>query len=98
MRPYINTNWQLFRMIFRWVFIPWLQRELDAYQDRVNNTRKRRDRNKILPHGAPDIIYQSPENFGVLDFKVSDIQVLLILQRVLVLTFFFSRSKLNVKR
>lgn len=85
-------------MIFRWVFIPWLQRELDAYQDRVNNTRKRRDRNKILPHGAPDIIYQSPENFGVLDFKVSDIQVLLILQRVLVLTFFFSRSKLNVKR
>lgn len=85
-------------MIFRWVFIPWLQRELDAYQDRVNNTRKWRDRNKILPHGAPDIIYQSPENFGVLDFKVSDIQVLLILQRVLVLTFFFSRSKLNVKR
>lgn len=84
-------------MIFRWVFIPWLQRELDAYQDRVNNTRKRRDRNKILPHGAPDIIYQSPENFGILDFKVSDIRVLLILQCVLVLTVFFLRSKSNVK-
>ncbi|KAG1844036.1 hypothetical protein DFJ58DRAFT_717670 [Suillus subalutaceus] len=24
----------------------------------------------ILPHGAPDIIYQSPKNFGVLDFKI----------------------------
>ncbi|KAG0699703.1 hypothetical protein DFH29DRAFT_983381 [Suillus ampliporus] len=44
----------------------------DAYQDQVNNTRKWQDRNKILPHGAPDIIYQSPENFGVLDFKVSN--------------------------
>ncbi|KAG2739204.1 hypothetical protein P692DRAFT_20757479, partial [Suillus brevipes Sb2] len=65
-----DTNNTLQLMIFRWVFIPWLQRELDAYQDRVNNTRKRRDRNKILPHGAPDIIYQSPENFGVLDFKI----------------------------
>ncbi|KAG2099438.1 hypothetical protein BD769DRAFT_1394137 [Suillus cothurnatus] len=47
-----------------------LVRELDAYQDRVNNTRKRQDQNKILPHGAPNIIYQSPENFGVLDFKI----------------------------
>ncbi|KAG1836109.1 hypothetical protein F4604DRAFT_1943658 [Suillus subluteus] len=65
-----DTNNTLQLMLFRWVFIPWLQRELDAYQDRVNNTRKRRDRNKILPHGAPDIIYQSPENFGVLDFKI----------------------------
>jgi hypothetical protein len=78
-------------MVFRWVFIPWLQRELDAYQDRINNTAKRRDRNKvfsshprtivqtmrfsvqILPHGVPNLIYQSPENFGALDFKVSNV-------------------------
>ncbi|KAG2112122.1 hypothetical protein BD769DRAFT_1689849 [Suillus cothurnatus] len=53
-----DTNNTLQLMIFHWVFIPWLQRELDAYQDR------------ILPHGAPNIIYQSPENFGVLDFKI----------------------------
>jgi len=71
--PYMGANLEFkFRMIFHWVFIPWLQRELDAYQDWVNNTRKRRDQNKILPHGAPNIIYQSPENFGVLDFKVSN--------------------------
>ncbi|KAG1718698.1 hypothetical protein EDB19DRAFT_1837675 [Suillus lakei] len=50
----VTSGW----MLFCWVFIPWLQWELDAYQDR------------ILPHGAPNIIYQSPENFGVLDFKI----------------------------
>ncbi|KAG1801180.1 hypothetical protein EV424DRAFT_1351975 [Suillus variegatus] len=58
-------------MIFRWVFIPWLQCELDRYQDRVNNTLKRPDRNKVLPHGVPNLIYESPEDFGALDFKVT---------------------------
>ncbi|KAG1735512.1 hypothetical protein EDB19DRAFT_1638381, partial [Suillus lakei] len=63
-------------MVFRWVFIPWLQRELDGYRDRINNTAKRRDRNKagtfnILPHGVPSLIYDSPEDFNALDFKVT---------------------------
>ncbi|KAG1784917.1 uncharacterized protein HD556DRAFT_1451231 [Suillus plorans] len=57
-------------MIFRWVFIPWLQRELDSYQDRINHTAKRRDRNKVLPHGVPELIYRSAEDFGALDFKI----------------------------
>ncbi|KAG1758695.1 hypothetical protein EDD22DRAFT_956604 [Suillus occidentalis] len=61
----------LHMMVFRWVFIPWLQQELNAYRDRVNNTTKRRDRNKILPHGVPNLIYNSPEDFRALDFKVS---------------------------
>ncbi|KAJ7780799.1 hypothetical protein DFH07DRAFT_685641, partial [Mycena maculata] len=25
-------------LVFHWVFIPWLQKELDSYCDRVNNT------------------------------------------------------------
>jgi hypothetical protein len=66
----LNINHCHFRMVFRWVFIPWLQRELDAYRDRVNNTAKRRDRNKVLPHGVPNLIYNTPEDFGALDFKV----------------------------
>ncbi|KAG2077799.1 hypothetical protein BDR04DRAFT_1147518 [Suillus decipiens] len=57
-------------MIFHWVFIPWLQCELDRYQDRVNNTLKRPDHNKVLLHGVPNLIYESPEDFGALDFKV----------------------------
>ncbi|KAG1851805.1 hypothetical protein C8R48DRAFT_612357, partial [Suillus tomentosus] len=71
MSGWYDSNNTLQMMVFRWVFIPWLQRELDAYQDRVNNTRKRRDRNKILPHGVPNIVYQSPEDFGALDFKIT---------------------------
>ncbi|KAG1778331.1 hypothetical protein EV702DRAFT_1220104 [Suillus placidus] len=71
MSGWYNSNNTLQMMVFRWVFIPWLQRELDAYQDRVNNTRKRRDRNKILPHGVPNLVYQSPENFGALNFKIT---------------------------
>jgi hypothetical protein len=34
-------------LIFRWIFIPWLQRELDGYKDRINNTAKRHDCNKV---------------------------------------------------
>ncbi|KAG1801234.1 hypothetical protein EV424DRAFT_1474759 [Suillus variegatus] len=70
MSGWYDSNNTLQMMVFQWVFISWLQQELDAYQDRVNNTRKRRDRNKILPHGVPNIVYQSPEDFSTLDFKV----------------------------
>ncbi|KAG0695167.1 hypothetical protein DFH29DRAFT_831334 [Suillus ampliporus] len=57
-------------MIFCWIFIPWLQTELNEYKDHVNNTAKRRDHNKVLPHGIPELIYNSPEDFGALDFKI----------------------------
>ncbi|KAK7016029.1 hypothetical protein R3P38DRAFT_3321518 [Favolaschia claudopus] len=71
----VNNGWYdpnilIQALVFRWVFIPWLQRELDAYRDRVNNTAKRADRNKVLPHGVPNHMYEFPENYGVLDFKV----------------------------
>ncbi|KAH0836824.1 hypothetical protein J3R83DRAFT_8591, partial [Lanmaoa asiatica] len=57
-------------MVFRWVFIPWLQMELNNYQKRINLTQKRHDRNKILPHGAPQLIHESLEDYGALNFKV----------------------------
>ncbi|KAJ7611100.1 hypothetical protein DFH06DRAFT_1308571 [Mycena polygramma] len=57
-------------LVFRWVFIPWLQTELDRYVDRINNTAKRADRNKILPHGVPNDICEHPADYGVLDFKI----------------------------
>ncbi|KAG2029121.1 hypothetical protein BDR03DRAFT_1018871 [Suillus americanus] len=47
------------------------QCELDRYQDCINNTLKRPDRNKVLPHGVPNLIYESPEAFRALDFKVT---------------------------
>ncbi|KAG2368713.1 hypothetical protein BDR07DRAFT_1371997 [Suillus spraguei] len=57
-------------MVFHWVFIPLLQHELDSYQDWINHTAKRRDRNKVLLHGVPELIYQSAEDFVALDFKI----------------------------
>ncbi|KAJ7446098.1 hypothetical protein FB451DRAFT_1355111 [Mycena latifolia] len=63
-------------VVFRWVFIPWLQKELDSYCDRVNNTAKRADRNKILPHGVPNHMFEHPGDYGVLDFKARPISFL----------------------
>ncbi|KAF8430639.1 hypothetical protein L210DRAFT_3614625 [Boletus edulis BED1] len=57
-------------MVFRWLFIPWLQQELDSYQQRVNNTWKRCDKKKILPHGVPELIHRCAEDYAALDFKV----------------------------
>ncbi|KAJ7721439.1 hypothetical protein DFH07DRAFT_872169 [Mycena maculata] len=56
--------------LFHWVFIPWLQKELDSYRERVNNTAKCADRNKVLPHGVLNDMDEHPGDFGVLDFKV----------------------------
>jgi hypothetical protein len=72
-------------LVFRWLFIPWLQKELDAWVERYNNSRKRADRNKILPHGVPNDICAFPERFGALDFKVSSVCVLfnIILRQVM---------------
>ncbi|KAG1719695.1 hypothetical protein EDB19DRAFT_1836499 [Suillus lakei] len=64
-----NTNNTVQVLVFRWVFILWLQQELNAYRDHINNSAKRRDRNKILPHGVPNLIYEAAEDFGALDFK-----------------------------
>ncbi|KAJ7265692.1 hypothetical protein C8J57DRAFT_1620785 [Mycena rebaudengoi] len=71
----VNNDWYdpdnlLEALVFRWIFIPWLQQELDAYRDRINNTAKRADKNKVLPHGVPNLIAEHPEDYGVLDFKV----------------------------
>jgi len=59
------------RYTFRWLFIPWLQVELDSYVYRRNFSSKRADKNKILPHGPPDEIYNYPENYDCRNFRVS---------------------------
>ncbi|KAI6154761.1 hypothetical protein BKA82DRAFT_4010527 [Pisolithus tinctorius] len=46
------------RLVFHWLFIPWLQGELLAYKDHV------------MPHGVPNLIYESAGDYGAIDFKV----------------------------
>ncbi|KAI0640541.1 hypothetical protein C8Q79DRAFT_921410 [Trametes meyenii] len=58
------------KLVFLWVMVPWLQAELNAWVSQFNSTARRADKNKILPHGIPDIIAAKPERFNVLDFKV----------------------------
>jgi hypothetical protein len=58
-------------LIFLWVFVPWLQKELNAWLKLKNESDKRADKNKILPHGKPSLIFESPELFDSYDFKVS---------------------------
>ncbi|KIO02888.1 hypothetical protein M404DRAFT_47696, partial [Pisolithus tinctorius Marx 270] len=57
-------------LIFCWLFIPWLQEELLAYKDHVNNTAKCHDHNKVMPHGVPNLIYESAGDYSAIDFKV----------------------------
>ena len=59
------------RLIFRWLAIPWLQREADTYVYGHNTTRRRADRRKVLPSGVPDVMFENPESADALDFKVS---------------------------
>ncbi|KAG2033711.1 hypothetical protein BDR03DRAFT_871518, partial [Suillus americanus] len=71
----VESGWYDFdntlqHLIFQWVFIPWLQRKLDGYKDCINNTAKRHDHNKVLPHGVLNLIYNSANDFGALDFKI----------------------------
>ncbi|KAJ7744298.1 hypothetical protein DFH07DRAFT_869843 [Mycena maculata] len=63
-------HWFTPGLVFRWVFIPWLQKELDSYHEQVNNTAKCADHNKVLPHGVPNDMAEHPGDYGVLDFKL----------------------------
>ncbi|THU88382.1 hypothetical protein K435DRAFT_821695 [Dendrothele bispora CBS 962.96] len=49
--------------VFKWVAIPWFQSELDAYAKLHNSTKRRAQRNKILPHGPPDDIEEHPHRY-----------------------------------
>ncbi|KAF9447700.1 hypothetical protein P691DRAFT_637646, partial [Macrolepiota fuliginosa MF-IS2] len=73
LQNFINTEkygLQFARLLFRWLFIPWLQRKINYYIGLVNNKRKRKDKNKILPHGVPEDIFWEPEQYRACDFKV----------------------------
>jgi hypothetical protein len=58
------------RFVFRWLAIPWLQKEIDSYVYTHNTTRRRASRRKIIPNGIPDIMFEYPESAHALDFKV----------------------------
>ncbi|TFK16769.1 hypothetical protein FA15DRAFT_740498 [Coprinopsis marcescibilis] len=58
-------------LTFRWVFIPWMQLELDGYTNRVNNKRKRKNNKKLTPQGVPLDLFERPEDVGARNYAVS---------------------------
>ncbi|OSC97966.1 hypothetical protein PYCCODRAFT_1418679 [Trametes coccinea BRFM310] len=60
---------ELESIVFRWLAIPWLQAELDAWTSQYNLTARRANKNKVLPQGIPMIIAQHPADYNISDFK-----------------------------
>ncbi|KAG1721282.1 hypothetical protein EDB19DRAFT_1835564 [Suillus lakei] len=65
-----NPEDALERLVFHFIFIPWLQCELNLFAERFNNAKPRYNMHKILPHGRPNDIFYHPEKFGSRDFSV----------------------------
>lgn len=61
---------QCHRLVFRYIFIPWLQNELDEYVVKNNTTKKRHNRKVARPNGVPLLVEQAPERFDARDYKV----------------------------
>ena len=52
-------------MMLAYVYIPVLQKELDTFKNTVwKNHRGRKQKNKELPDGIPEHIYNFPEHYG----------------------------------
>ncbi|PCH39775.1 hypothetical protein WOLCODRAFT_68498, partial [Wolfiporia cocos MD-104 SS10] len=58
------------RMTFFYIFIPFLQAELDTFRFRYNTTTKRRDPNKVLPEGKPSLIFEEPNVYSAEDYRL----------------------------
>ncbi|KAF8588752.1 hypothetical protein K439DRAFT_1613257 [Ramaria rubella] len=61
----VIVSYMLILLLFRWLLIPWLQGELDAWRDSHNMTSKHANKNKILPHGRPQLIFEAPRMFDI---------------------------------
>ena len=55
------------RKILAYVYIPIVQREIDLFVELWNNLRTRLQRGTLMPDGNPNIIYNSPEEYGIED-------------------------------
>ena len=55
------------RKIQAYVFIPIVQREIDLFVELWNNSQTRLQRNTLMLDGIPNVIYDSPEQYGLED-------------------------------
>ncbi|EGO05336.1 hypothetical protein SERLA73DRAFT_36800, partial [Serpula lacrymans var. lacrymans S7.3] len=57
-------------LVFHYIFIPWLQMELDLFITKFNRTAPRHNPIKILPHGHPIDIFTKPDRFKSCDSAI----------------------------
>ncbi|KAK0232496.1 hypothetical protein EDD85DRAFT_736188, partial [Armillaria nabsnona] len=53
-----------------YIFILWLQNELDEYIVKNNTIKKRHNQKVACPNGVPLLVEQAPEHFDAKDYKV----------------------------
>ncbi|KAG9123346.1 hypothetical protein FRC07_015063 [Ceratobasidium sp. 392] len=76
MQEGIQNNWfnshnYIELLVFRWVWMPLIQHDLDVFAYRYNTSRKRSNTKTLLPHGRPKYIFEYPEQFDGQNFKVT---------------------------
>lgn len=57
-------------LVFRWLAIPWLQSELDKWIIMCNRSASWSNTKKVLPHGIPELMWQKPEQYDIVNFEV----------------------------
>ncbi|KAF9445199.1 hypothetical protein P691DRAFT_676143 [Macrolepiota fuliginosa MF-IS2] len=58
-------------MVYRHIFIPWIQDELNTFHDQINYNHKHHNQHKIQPQGPPHDIYFHPNLYKSSDFWVN---------------------------
>ncbi|KLO07950.1 hypothetical protein SCHPADRAFT_795124, partial [Schizopora paradoxa] len=58
------------QLVFRYLAIPWIQKQLDRYVRRFNLTSRRASKDKTLPEGIPDLIFNDPLQYSGADLKI----------------------------
>ncbi|KDR65144.1 hypothetical protein GALMADRAFT_1330174 [Galerina marginata CBS 339.88] len=71
----VNNGWYdindpVEKLVFRWLAVPWIQAELDAWMRRFNGSPRRADKHKVLPKGIPDLIASKPHLYHSTDYKI----------------------------
>jgi hypothetical protein len=69
---YINLDTKLLTsLIFLYVFVPFVQKEIDRWVEQRNWSKRRADKQKLIPNEIPGIVMGKPERYGQKNFLVS---------------------------
>ncbi|KAN0139571.1 hypothetical protein V8E53_002600 [Lactarius tabidus] len=65
-----NIKPEIHCLLFCFIFIPFIQQEVDVWVHQQNWTKHRADQKKVLPNGIPMLILQKPHKWKAVDYKI----------------------------